>query len=432
MDIAVIGAGIAGLGAARALSARHRVTIYEAAGYAGGHSHTVDVPVEDGRVAVDTGFIVYNERTYPHLTALFASLDVPTETSDMSFSVSMGGGAYEYAGRVAGLFAQPANLVRTTHWSLVADILRFRRRARRDAATLDPGVTLGRYLEEARYSEAFRHRYLLPMAAAIWSASVESIERYPATTFLRFFANHGLIELTNRPQWRTVSGGSREYVSRLLATFPGRIRLNTPVTGLRRRVDGITVTTPTDAATYDHVVLATHTDTSLRLLAGDATAAEAEVLGKIGYSDSRVVLHQDQRLMPRRRRVWSSWNYLAAPKHELERGVSVTYWMNRLQNLPRHHPLFVSLNPLEEPDPATVIGQYRYAHPQFDLAAVRAQRRLGDIQGRDRVWFCGAWCGYGFHEDGLVSGLRVAQALDATVPWEFAARPQPADLEPAA
>ncbi|SDF78896.1 hypothetical protein SAMN05216241_102359 [Limimonas halophila] len=418
MQIAVVGSGISGLGAAWALSRIHRVTLFEAQSRAGGHANTVDAPGPDGPRGVDTGFIVYNTRTYPNLMRLFDALGVATEPSTMSFAVSLDGRRREYAGHLGGLFAQPANLLRAGHWRMLADIVRFYREAPGllDAPDGD-AEPLGNYLDRKGYSRGFVEDHLLPMAAAIWSAPTAAIRAFPAASFVAFLANHGLLQFRDRPQWRTVTGGSRAYVDRILTELGDGVRLNTPVHAVRRTPSGVRI----DSAAaqdehFDQVVFATHADQALALLGADADGDEHEILGGFRYSRNTAIVHADPALMPRRRRVWSSWNYMATPMQGVEREVSVTYWMNSLQNLARPD-IFVSLNPLTEPDPATVFARTTYHHPVLDGAAVAAQRRLPEIQGRNRTWLCGAHCGYGFHEDGLASGLAVARALGSPAPW---------------
>ena len=423
MRIAVIGSGIAGLGAAWLLRSRHEVVLYEAADRLGGHSNTVDAPAAGGGTQpVDTGFIVLNDRTYPNLLALFRHLDVDTRPSTMSFSVSADDGRLEYCGDgVGGLFAQPYNFMRAGHYRMVADLLRFYRQA---PSVLDdsdaPGITLGQYLKERRYGRSFVYDHLLPMSAAIWSCSCAEILRFPLQSYLSFCQNHGLLSIANRPQWLTVVGGSREYVRRIAAPMQRRLRLGVPVARVTRLAHGVVVR---DASghedRFDHAVLACHADQALTMMA-DPAEDERRILSAFRYQRNRAVLHQDEGLMPRRRRVWSSWNYLSTRAGDPSQSVSVTYWMNRLQSLDMDNPLFVSLNPLREPDPARTLRAFSYEHPVFDHGATAAQAAMGDIQGRDRVWFCGAYCGHGFHEDGLASGLAVAEAIGARRPWRVA------------
>lgn len=422
----MIGGGIAGMGAAWALDRRHEVVLYETEARIGGHSNTVEVD-DDGRaVPVDTGFIVYNERNYPNLVRLFDALDVPTEESEMSFSVSVGGGAFEYRSRARGLLAQPSNALRPDTWRMLRDFRRFCLDAPR---VLSSGTheTLGSYLERGGYSEAFRLDLLLPVTAAIWSSGLDDMLEFPVATLVGFLTNHDILQVRSRPLWRTVSGGSREYVRRLTTHYRDRIRLSRPVVAIRRDEDTVEVRDASGGLDrFDEVVFATHPDTTLEILGRGATPRERAVLGAIRYQSNEAVLHRDPALMPRRRGAWSSWNYLADGRGEADRSkpVSLTYWMNRLQNLRTRLPVFVTLNPSREP--RGEVQSFRYAHPQFDRAAIDAQLRLPSIQGVHRTWFAGAWCGHGFHEDGLRAGLDVAAALGAPAPW--ATVPEPAPL----
>ncbi|WBO23826.1 NAD(P)/FAD-dependent oxidoreductase [Sphingomonas abietis] len=412
LDIAVVGSGISGLSAAWLLSQRHRVTLFEADGRIGGHSHTVIA----GETPVDTGFIVYNEQTYPNLTALFRHLDVPTKPAEMSFAVSLDRGRLEYAGTdLGGLFAQRRNLASPRFWSMLRDLERFYRRAPQDLPGMG-SLGLGAYLDRIGCGAAFRDDHLYPMAAAIWSTPVGDIPDYPAAAFVRFCENHGLLKLGRRPAWRTVDGGSREYVARLTRSFADRISAGRPVRHIRRSAAGVEVDGGDGIRRFDHVVIATHADQALAML-DDADAHERAILGAFGYRRNEAVLHADPSLMPKRRRVWSSWNY-ASEGGEAAPALSVTYWMNRLQGLPDDQPLFVTLNPIRPPDPALVHRRDAYDHPVFDAAAGAAQARLWSLQGTRNSWFCGAYFGAGFHEDGLQAGLAVAEQLGGVRrPW---------------
>ena len=430
LKIAVVGTGISGMSAAWLLSQKHDVTVYERADRIGGHSNTVDAHTAHGTVPVDTGFIVYNEQTYPNLTALFAHLDVPTQASEMSFAVSLDNGALEYAGgdSIAPLFAQKRNLVRPRFWSMLRDLRRFYRDAPGDIARLGPQATLGDYLKLGSYGAAFRDDHLLPMAAAIWSAPARAMLDYPAASFIRFSDNHGLLKITNRPVWRTVRGGSRAYVDKLTASYAGHIRLNENIVAIRRDETGVEIDTAAgDTQRYDHVVMASHADQALALLA-QPSSQERAILTKFRYSRNLAVLHCDEGLMPRRKAVWSSWNYIGerqGARNSAHNGaadaVTVSYWMNRLQNLPSETPLFVTLNPQRPPHAGTIFHSEVYEHPLLDAEAIAAQQRLWPLQGVNRTWFCGAYFGAGFHEDGLQSGLAVAEHLGGLKrPWRVA------------
>ncbi|MFZ0013146.1 MAG: FAD-dependent oxidoreductase [Acidimicrobiia bacterium] len=409
--IAIVGSGISGLGAAWALHRDNDITVFEADARIGGHSHTVDVATDEGVTSVDTGFIVYNEVTYPNLTRLFGELDVPTQPSDMSFSFSLDG-RLEYAASIGGVLAQPSNLLRPRFVRMLRDIDRFRRTGSR--LTPGPDETIGALLRRHGFGPGFMHDYLFPMTGAIWSSSREDIAGFPAASILAFLGNHGLIEVVGRPTWRTVTGGSRNYVSRLVAGFRDRIRTNTPVTGVSRGAGGVTVRSDGRAETFDELVLACHSDQALQVLGTDATDSERLLLGAIRYQPNVAVLHGDPAAMPTRRGVWSAWNARARTEDIGPRPASVTYWMNRLQSL-EGQSLFVTLNPIEELN--RVHARLRYSHPSFDRKAIDAQVGITAIQGRHNTWFAGAYLGYGFHEDGLQSGLNVAAALGSPSPW---------------
>ncbi|NWG24397.1 MAG: FAD-dependent oxidoreductase [Pseudorhodoplanes sp.] len=419
LNIAVVGTGIAGLSAAWLLSQRHQVTVYERADRIGGHSNTIIASVGGRSIAVDTGFIVFNRKTYPNLSALFELLEVPTQLSEMSFGASLEGGEFEYSGSgLRGLLGQPRNLLRPRFWSMLSDLLRFYREARGSSSLSDdPSMTLGDYLKRGRYGKAFRDDHLLPMASAIWSAPPAEMLSYPATAFIRFHDNHGLLQLTDRPAWETVVGGSRTYVERLASSFAGRIKVDTAVRSIRRMAGHVIVSdTRGHTARYDHVVMASHADQALAAL-DDPGNTERELLGAFRYSRNLAVLHTDDSFMPKRRAVWSSWNYLG-PGGTSSDGVCVTYWMNRLQNIASEVPLFVTLNPPRPPRAGTLLHSEVYEHPIFDSGAIAAQRKLWLLQGQRNTWFCGAYFGAGFHEDGLQAGLAVAEELGGLRrPW---------------
>lgn len=417
LKIAVVGAGISGMSAAWLLSKAHEVTVYEAESRLGGHSHTVDAPIASGgAVPVDMGFIVYNEPNYPNLVALFEHLGVPTQWSDMSFGVSIDGGDMEYSS--LDLFAQKRNVLRPRFWSMLTDLLRFYREAPEHAVGLGEHLTsLGDYLEANRYGRAFTDDHILPQAAAIWSTSMSQIREFPAASFIRFCQNHDLLKVSGRVEWRTVTGGSREYVRRLTAAYADRVHIGRAVRRIRRQDGAVFVTDTTGAeARFDRVLIAAHADQGLALLA-DPTAHERELLGAFAYSKNHAVLHNDVSLMPRRRKAWSAWNYVGGAGADRGR-LCVTYWMNRLQGQPESSPLFVTLNPVRDPAPGTLIHSEIYEHPLFDAAAMRAQRQLWSLQGQGNTWWAGAYWGAGFHEDGLQSGLAAAEHLGAVRrPW---------------
>jgi predicted NAD/FAD-binding protein len=420
LRVAVLGSGVSGLAAAWLLAQRHDVTLYERDGRPGGHSHTVELDLPEGRVPVDTGFIVFNERTYPNLTALFDHLGVATQATDMSFAASVDTGRFEYSGgNLRGLFAQKRNLLRPRMWRMIADLLRFYREARLASGS---DVTLGDYLDAAGYGASFVHDHLLPMGGAIWSTSPRQMLQHPLGAFVRFCDNHGLLQVMDRPCWRTVVGGSRTYVERMLSARPIDLKLNAHIAAVQRGGAGPSlVFADGTTAWFDAVVMATHADQALGLLAAP-TALERRLLGAMRYLRNDAVLHGDASMMPKRRAAWSSWNVLSERAGiENDAQVCVTYWMNRLQHLPVARPVLVTLNPNRPVREDLVWGRFDYAHPLFDRAAVKAQRELWSLQGQGGVWYCGAYFGAGFHEDGLQAGLAVAERLgQVRRPWQVA------------
>ena len=423
--VAVVGSGIAGLSAAHTLAAPEhgcQVTLFEAGEHFGGHTHTVDVtlpgpggvPVTHG---VDTGFLVFNHRTYPGLVTLFGELDVATAKSDMSFSVQVPDAGLEWSGsNLDSVFAQRGNLLRPRFWRMLRELLRFNRLATELAEGGDEArlaQPIGDFLAAHGFGAEFRDWYFLPMLGCIWSCPTDQMLRFPVATMIRFCHNHGLLQVADRPQWYTVRGGARHYVHKLLRRVRDA-RLATPVQRVRRLAGGVELRSSAGVEHFDAVVLACHSDQALALLE-DPSPDERAVLGAVRYQPNLAVLHTDTGLLPRRRRAWAAWNYERASNDDRERSaVCLHYLLNRLQPLPFRQPVVVTLNPVREPAPATVLGRYDYAHPVFDAAAVEAQRRLPALQGRRATWYCGAWTGYGFHEDGLQSGLAVARALIAS------------------
>ena len=434
--VAIVGAGITGLGAAHRLAPSCEVVLYDAGTVAGGHAHSVDVTLEGVTHPVDVGFLVFNHRTYPRLLALFDDLKVETAPSNMSFAVSIGPDDLEWCGKddLRAVFAQPTNLVRPRFWTMLFDMLRFNREATALARTpseASRALTLEDLLRRGNYSQALRDDYLLPMAGAIWSCPVETILGFPAVSFARFCDNHGLLQIFDRPQWYTVAGGSRQYVDAVLKRLRaqgGQVHLNSRVTRVSRAENQVWITAQTkasgaEAAPFDAVLMASHAGQSLATLE-HPTPAESRILGALRTQSNQAILHTDPALMPRRRRAWGAWNYLTH-RGEHSRGakpgskgaasapasVSVSYWLQELQPLPFKQPLFVSLNPLTEPAPSSVLGRFDFAHPVFDLEALAAQEALPTIQGKNRVWFAGAWAAYGFHEDGLRAGQEAADAI---------------------
>jgi predicted NAD/FAD-binding protein len=415
MRIAVIGAGISGLGAAWALRKAHDVVLFEKDARLGGHANTAVIDYEGAEIAVDTGFIVYNDLNYPNLVALFERLGVPTRAADMSFAVSDPDGFEWSSNGLAGLFAWKRNAANPAFLRMLVDVVRFSANARRDLArqTVD-GETLESYVRRLNLGRDFLDQYLLPMGAAIWSTPESEMLRYPALSFLRFFDNHRLLHAA-RPQWRTVVGGSRTYVAAIRSALGDRVRAGSGVVAVSRDDLGVTVRCADGSSDrFDQVVLACHSDESLRLL-HDASESERRALSAIRYAPNTAYLHRDPGLMPRRKSAWGAWNYLR--RGGAEGRVCVSYWMNALQGIDANRPLFVTLNPATPPEPSLTFGAYDYMHPQFDAAALDAQRSVQALQGVRRTWFAGAWLGYGFHEDGLASGLAAALRLGGDAPW---------------
>lgn len=411
MKIAIVGSGIAGLTCAYLLARRHEITVFEADARIGGHTHTVPVTVDGREYAVDTGFIVFNDWTYPNFIRLLGQLGVTFKPTEMSFSVNDPDSGLEYNGNnLNSLFAQRSNLLSPGFWGMLRDILRFNKEARRDLAQqrIATDTTLDDYLKAGGYGERFILHYIVPMGAAIWSMPMAEMLNFPLQFFVRFFENHGLLSISNRPQWQVIEGGSSAYIAPLTASFKERIRLNCPVSRIDRDAHGVVIHSPAGIERFDKVVLACHSDQALRLL-GNPDDKEREILGALPYADNEVVLHTDTRLLPTRKRAWASWNYrLGGAGHTR---AAVTYDMNILQGLQSDTTFCVSLNQSAGITPSKVLAHFTYAHPQFSLAAVAAQQRWAEIDGAQHTHYCGAYWANGFHEDGVVSALRVAAAF---------------------
>ncbi len=409
MKIAIIGSGIAGLTSAYLLNRKHDITLFEASDWVGGHTHTVPVNVDGQQYNIDTGFIVFNDWTYPNFIRLLGKLGVASQPTEMSFSVSDTHSGVEYNGNnLNSLFAQRRNLLSPRFWGMLRDILRFNKKVQSDLleGQIGSDITLGEYLQQQGYGQRFIDHYIVPMGAAIWSMSLADMLGFPLQFFVRFFRNHGLLSVTDRPQWHVICGGSSAYVQPLTASFAERIRLSCPVERIERHADGVSVISAAGTEHFDQVVFACHSDQALRLLAAPSSA-EREILGAMRYADNEVVLHTDTRLLPRRKLAWASWNYrLGGTREQL---AAVTYNMNILQGIAAPHTFCVSLNQSAAIDPQKVLARFSYAHPQYSLAATAAQQRWADISGLNRTHFCGAYWSSGFHEDGVVSALRVAE-----------------------
>lgn len=410
MRIAVVGSGISGLGAAWRLAPRHEVVVYEADARLGGHVHTHDVELDGRHYAVDSGFIVFNNRHYPLLSNLFEVLGVDTQSTTMSFSVQDAGNGLEYnAGTLNGLFAQRRNLVSPRFWEMLGDLRRFYRDAPALLAIAGDGPTLGDYLHDNGYGKLFIHDHVIPMACALWSSPAWQIMDFPAKHLIRFMQQHEMLQVDGRPQWRVVRGGSHRYIDAMTERWLAKVVLSTPVLSVRRRIDGgVDVVTAGGSEYFDHVVLACHADDALALIERPS-GEEATVLGAVGYQDNDTVLHTDARILPRRRKAWAAWNAFVPATDETS--CTVSYCMNILQSLDAPVPLVVTLNRNDDIDDSKVLARMRYRHPLYSHASVAAQARVGEISGRDRLWFAGAWCGFGFHEDGLRSGYEAADGL---------------------
>jgi len=414
MKVAIIGTGISGLSAAYCLNEHHDITVYERNAYLGGHSRTIEIPINGKSIPVDTGFIVYNERNYPLLVNLFKKLGVPVVRSDMSFGVSVAKGWLEYGSK--NILAQPRNIFRAAYWGMVWDILRFNRIAAKET-DLYEGKSLGEFLQALGMGDWFKKYYLQAMGAAIWSCSVETILSFPAKSFITFFKNHGLLTTNDHPQWYTVDGGSREYVSRLSEGYKNKIRFLTPVKSVIRMDDKVIVKDASgQSEKYDEVIFACHADQALQMMT-DASDEEKEILGAFKYQNNRIVVHGDTSFMPQHKGAWASWVYLSDAPIDKQPSVSLSYWMNNLQNLHTDNTIIVTLNPAREPDAGTIYDDHNFSHPVFTNETYIAQNKIDSIQGHNRYWFCGAYQRYGFHEDGLLSTILMVRKMGVDIPW---------------
>lgn len=415
MKIAIIGTGISGLGAAYLLNRRYDVTVYEKNAYIGGHSRTIEVPTGSKQTPVDTGFIVFNNWNYPNLMGLFKELGVDYIKSDMSFGVSIDDGWLEYGSD--GMFAQKKNWFRPQYYGMLKDILYFNKRARAYIEK-DPEITLQECLDQLKMGDWFRNYYLLAMGAAIWSCPIETIMKFPAKTFLQFFKNHGLLNIKDRPQWYTVTGGSREYTKLLTENFKDKIKLNCAAKAIEHRDDGIALFDENDEVKiYDHVIFACHADEAIKIIDDESCEASAAIKD-FDYQDNQIIVHSDTSFMPKERKCWASWVYLCEGRKDDKKTVSLSYWMNNLQSLDHEYPVIVTLNPGRRPKEELIMDEHSFSHPIFDLKAIKAQDKIADIQGQKGLWFCGAYQRYGFHEDGLLSAVNVVKAMGEDIPWE--------------
>ena len=408
MRIAVIGAGISGMSSAYFLSKNHDVHLYEVNDRLGGHARTLNVDIDGENINVDTGFIVFNNWNYPNILGLFKEIGVPYQDSDMSFGVSIDDGWLEYGS--SDMFAQKRNFLRPAYWAMLADIVRFNKHAPRYIER-DINITMQECLDELKMGEWFRRYYLLAMGAAIWSCPIESIMRFPAKTFLSFFKNHGLLNIVKRPQWYTVTGGSREYVHRLIKGFKDKIRLSSAVTKVQKQGEQWCV----NGEAFDQVIFACHADDAIEIL--EDPEPYQDIIGAFDYQENHIIVHSDTSFMPKEKKCWASWVYLSEGREDKNNAVSLSYWMNNLQGQNTQEPLIVTLNPGRKPKEDLILDEHYFKHPIFDVKAIKAQEKIRDIQGKDGVWFCGAYQRYGFHEDGLWSAVNIAKSMGVDIPW---------------
>ena len=418
MRIAVVGSGISGLSAAWLLDKEHDVMLFEKESRFGGHAHTVEVKenTDASPVAVDSGFIVYNSLNYPNLIGLFDALDVETQATNMSFGLSLSNRSFEYAGSLKGLFAQPLNWLKPSYWRLLRDLFRFYKTASNEVESGPHGETLEQLMIRMRMGQVFIDNHLLPMAAAIWSCPAQTVMQFPARSFIKFMNNHKLLDFSGRPTWRTVTGGSRNYVSKIIRHLGKKARCNVSINKIQRSENGVTIFIDGEAPQYfDKIILAAHANESLALL-NDASQDEHDILSQFGFQENKVILHSQASYMPQRKAAWSAWNYLSNKNAQKE--LCVTYWMNKLQSLPEKFPLFVTLNPFSTSPIENPHREFSYSHPIFNQNAIEAQNTLNEIQGPSHTYFCGAWTRYGFHEDGILSAVAIAKSFDISIPWD--------------
>jgi predicted NAD/FAD-binding protein len=417
MKIAVIGSGISGLAISYLLNKKHNITLFEKNDYVGGHARTVEINDNGKIISVDTGFIVFNKRNYPLLTSLFKYLDIKVIKSAMSFGVSIDQGEIEYGtSTISSFFSQKKNLISFSFWKMIYDIFRFNSKAK-ITVEQNASINMEQLLEILKLSSWFKKYYLLPMGGSIWSTSVKEMLNFPAITFINFFENHGLLSISNQPQWYTVEGGSKEYVKKFSQSFTEQIKQNAQIEKVVRRDNCIEIYHKNKIVDkFDHVIFATHSDTSLKLLESP-TKLEQEILGNINYQKNLMVLHSDVNFMPRIKNAWSSWVYLSNSNNS-EKKVSLSYWMNNLQRLDTSTPIIVTLNPAIKPNERLIYDVYEFEHPVFNQKAIDAQKNIFKIQGENRIWYCGAWQRYGFHEDGLLSAVNLAKKFDIDIPWQ--------------
>ncbi len=416
--IAIIGTGISGLSAAYLLRNDFEITVYEKQSRLGGHARTLTVDYDGTPINVDTGFIVFNYRNYPNLTGLFKELDVKVEKSDMSLGLSLENTSFEWGCKdLNAVFGQRSNIVKPRFWAMLRDIFKFNKHALTTAKE-NKDLTLRQLLNKLNLSDDFRHRFLLPTAGAIWSTSPEQILDFPAYSFAIFFDNHGLLTINDQPQWHTVSDGSQQYVNKVAQHFEDAIKLNSPVASVERFDDGVFVTTEAgETERYDDVIIASHSNQALSMLV-NPSEDESEILGKMQYQPNIAYLHKDPSFMPKRKAVWSSWNYVCDDATDERPHITVTYWMNLLQNISDDTPLFVTLNPPAPPREDTIFNKHVFEHPVYNMEMLDAQERFNTIQGKDRIWYAGAYQRYGFHEDGILSAVNIVKQMGCSIPWE--------------